>query len=154
MGAQDDLRHGRLSRHPFGRFMAWMYDSESLCVMLAMGVEDGGRKAALALGVALSALANGTRVHAFLSLESVLIGTPTGAQGLRPRGFSESLDELVQHFLDLGGKLEVCSSCYEEYCRDRAFPKDVEAWCKKTGNTLVSLAEKAGTFEAEIRRVS
>ncbi len=36
---------------------------------------------------------------------------------------------------------------------DRAFPKDVEAWCKKTGNTLVSLAEKAGTFEAEIRRV-
>ena len=36
---------------------------------------------------------------------------------------------------------------------DRAFPKDVEAWCKKTGNRLVSLAEKVGFFEAEIRRV-
>lgn len=36
---------------------------------------------------------------------------------------------------------------------DRAFPKDVEAWCSKTGNTLVSLAEKTGFFEAEIRRV-
>ncbi len=35
---------------------------------------------------------------------------------------------------------------------DRAFPEDVRAWCRKTGNTLVSLLKKRGYFEAEIRR--
>lgn len=35
---------------------------------------------------------------------------------------------------------------------DRAFPSDVEAWCKKTGNALVSLERKSDYFEAEIRR--
>jgi predicted peroxiredoxin len=123
-----------------------MPDPETLCVMLAMGVEDGGRKAALAFGVGLSALANGTRVHAFLSLESVRIGTPTGAQGLRPRGFTESLDDLVQHFLDLGGKLEVCSSCYEEYCRD--LPKDERGKPRLRAGTVVE------TLAVIARRVS
>lgn len=35
---------------------------------------------------------------------------------------------------------------------DRAFPSDVEAWCKKTGNALVSLESKSGHYEATIRR--
>lgn len=35
---------------------------------------------------------------------------------------------------------------------DRAFPEDVQAWCKKTGHELVELANKSGYFEAEIRR--
>lgn len=35
---------------------------------------------------------------------------------------------------------------------DRAFPQDVEAWCKKTGNPLVSITAKPGYFEAQIRR--
>lgn len=99
-----------------------MQDSDSLCVMLTMGLEDGGRKAAIAFGVALSALANGTKVHVFLSLESAVLGAPSGAAGVAPRGFSESLGEYIAHFLDMGGILEVCSSCYEEYCRD--FPKN------------------------------
>ena len=35
---------------------------------------------------------------------------------------------------------------------DRAFPEDVGAWCKKTGNVLVELAQRAGYYEAEIQR--
>lgn len=85
-------------------------------------LDDGGRKAALAFGVALSALANGTRAHVFLSLESARLGTPTGAEGYRPRGFSDPLNDYIRHFLELGGTLEVCSSCYEEYCKH--LPKD------------------------------
>jgi len=85
-------------------------------------LDDGGRKAAIALGVALAALANGTRTHVFLSLESARLGTPSGADGYRPRGFSDSLDDYIRHFLELGGTLEVCSSCYEEYCKH--LPKD------------------------------
>jgi len=32
------------------------------------------------------------------------------------------------------------------------FPQDVEPWCKKTGNPLVSTTAKHGYFEAQIRR--
>lgn len=35
---------------------------------------------------------------------------------------------------------------------DRAFPRDIEAWCKKTENELVSLEEKPGFHEATVRR--
>lgn len=35
---------------------------------------------------------------------------------------------------------------------DRAFPEDVKAWCTKTGNDLVSLAQNGDHFEAEVRR--
>ena len=87
-------------------------------LLVVTTLDDGGRKAALAFGVALAALARGGNAHVFLSLESARLGTPTGAEGVRPRGFSESMDEYIQHFLDLGGRLEVCSSCYEEYCRN------------------------------------
>lgn len=91
--------------------------SDSLVVVLADSLADGGRRAAIGVGVALAALARGAKVYLFLSLESATLGTPSGADGIRPRGFSESLSNYLEHFLDLGGKLEVCSSCFEEYCR-------------------------------------
>jgi predicted peroxiredoxin len=97
-------------------------NSGQLLVVLTCGAEDGGRKAAIALGVALSALAVGRDVYVFLSLESSVFATPTGARAIRPRGFSDSIHDYLEHFAELGGKLEVCSSCFEEYCRD--LPKD------------------------------
>jgi predicted peroxiredoxin len=96
--------------------------NQPLLIVLTADLGDGGRKAALAFGVALSALSTGAVVHVFLTLESAVLGAPSGAFGLRPRGFSEPLATYIEHFLDLGGRLEVCSSCYEEYCRD--LPKD------------------------------
>ena len=35
---------------------------------------------------------------------------------------------------------------------DRAFPQDVEAWCRKTGNELVQLERSDTFFEAHIRK--
>ena len=35
---------------------------------------------------------------------------------------------------------------------DRAFPEDVKAWCRKTGNELVSLENKPGYYEAVIKK--
>ena len=93
-------------------------------IVLTSGREDGGRRAALAFGAALAALAEGNEVHLFLSLQAAVFGTPTGARGVYPQGFSESLESYVAHFTELGGRLEVCSSCYEEYCRD--LPADGE----------------------------
>ena len=95
---------------------------DRLLVVLTASLADGGRLAAIAFGVALAALSNGTDVYVFLSLESAVLGAPSGADGIRPRGFSEPLEGYIQHFVELGGPLEVCSSCYEEYCRD--LPKD------------------------------
>lgn len=95
-----------------------------MMIVLTSGLEDGGRRAALAFGTALAALATGDNAHVFLSLQAAVFGAPTGAANAHPQGFSEPLETYIEHFLDLGGKLEVCSSCYEEYCRD--FPKNEE----------------------------
>jgi predicted peroxiredoxin len=95
-----------------------MASDPSLLIVVAAGLSDGGKKAAIAFGVALAALSNGGRVHVFLTLESAVLGTPSGATGIHPRGFSAPLSEYIAHFVELGGQLEVCSSCFEEYCRD------------------------------------
>jgi predicted peroxiredoxin len=122
-----------------------VHHDESLLIVLSAGLDDGGRKAAIAFGVALAALSNNTTVHMFLSLESAVLGTPTGAQGITPRGFSEPLSDYIRHFIDLEGKLEVCSSCYEEYCRD--MPKDESGRAAlRAGTSIQSLgvvAERA-----------
>ena len=119
--------------------------SETLLVVLTDVLEDGGRKAAIGFGVALAALARGSSVHVFLSLDSARLGTPTGADGMHPRGFTESLAQYIGHFVDLGGQLEVCSSCYEEYCR--SLPKDELGKTElRPGTTIRSLgvvAERA-----------
>ena len=120
-----------------------MDSAGDLLVVLTANLEDGGRKAAIAFGVALAALSNGTNVRVFLSL-----GTPTGAEGLRPRGFSGPLSDYIRHFLELGGQLEVCSSCYEEYCR--GLPKDASGRAELLPNTAIHslgiVAERAGSM--------
>lgn len=122
--------------------------SERLVVLLTSGITDGGRKAAIGLGVALAALARGAQVHLFLSLESAVLGTPTGADGVHPRGFSEPLSAYIEHFLDLGGRLEVCSSCFEEYCRH--LPRDEQGTPRlRPGTTIHGLsviAERAAAM--------
>jgi tRNA 2-thiouridine synthesizing protein A len=35
---------------------------------------------------------------------------------------------------------------------DRAFPEDVKAWCRKTGNELVSLDNRPGYYEAVVKK--
>ena len=35
---------------------------------------------------------------------------------------------------------------------DSGFKRDIDAWCKKTNNQLVSLVEEAGTIKAVIRK--
>lgn len=35
---------------------------------------------------------------------------------------------------------------------DRAFPADVEAWCRQTKNVLIGIAPEAGYFRATVRK--
>ncbi|HEY2405125.1 MAG TPA: hypothetical protein VGI10_03935 [Polyangiaceae bacterium] len=122
-----------------------MARGDNLMIVLSASLDDGGRRAAVAFGVALAALSNGAKVNVFLSLESAVLGTPTGASGVAPRGFSEPLATYIDHFIELGGQLEVCSSCYEEYCQDQ--PRDERGQpMLRAGTTIHSLgvvAERA-----------
>lgn len=119
-----------------------MVGTDCVLVVLTMGLEDGGRKAAIAVGVALAALADGKRTHLFLSLESAPLATPDGTRGIHPRGFSESLGAYLDHFVELGGQIEVCSSCFEEYCRH--LPKDASgAVILRPGTRVESLSTVA-----------
>jgi predicted peroxiredoxin len=94
-----------------------MDDTGGITVVLTTGRSDGGRRAAIAFGVALASLATGNEVHVFLALEAAVFGTPAGSEDLHPPGFSDPLATYIRHFVELGGTLEVCSSCYTEYCR-------------------------------------
>ncbi len=90
--------------------------NNQLQIILSSGLEDGGTKAMFAVGMGLSALANGAEVYLFLALAAAPLGTPSGCRGMRPRGFSDPLDKYIDEFLELGGQVEVCTSCHEEYC--------------------------------------
>src|SRR6187431_96556 len=125
-----------------------MATGSSLLIVVSASLGDGGKKAAVAFGVALSALASGSRVHVFLTLDSAVLGTPAGASGIHPRGFSIPLSEYITHFVELGGQLEVCSSCFEEYCRD--LPRDDDGrTLMQPGTTIHGLsivAERAASM--------
>ena len=43
-----------------------------------------------------------------------------------------------------GDMLEVLADC-------PSFPKDIEAWCKKTGKTLLFCRDEGGKFKAQIQ---
>jgi TusA-related sulfurtransferase len=43
-------------------------------------------------------------------------------------------------------------ACMTVQADDRAFPEDVRAWCRKTGNQLLSLDNKPGYYEAVIKK--
>ncbi len=47
--------------------------------------------------------------------------------------------------LQPGGELQVLAD-------DRAFPKDVKAWCTKTGHELLNVEYAEGHYKATIRR--
>jgi predicted peroxiredoxin len=115
-----------------------MVAQECLFIVITASLDDAGRKAAIAFGVALAAVSSGATVFVFLSLEAAVLAAPSGGTDLRPRGFSEPLADYVTHFTDLGGQLEVCSSCLEEYCRD--LPRDASGRVAlRSGTTIHGL---------------
>ncbi len=47
--------------------------------------------------------------------------------------------------IESGDMLEILADC-------ESFPKDIEAWCQKTGNTLLVCADEGGgKFKAQIQ---
>lgn len=85
--------------------------------MLMSGGEDGGKRATLAFVAAVSAAAMERPVQVFLADDGVRWGDPDEALQVEMTGFPP-LAELIQEYLDLGGKLLACSTC-ERFCMAR-----------------------------------
>lgn len=74
--------------------------TERLLVVVTENLADGGRhQAAIASGIALSALSQGTDLHLFLSLKAAVLSTPVGAEAVQAPGFSEPLARYIDHSL-------------------------------------------------------
>lgn len=97
-------------------------DQQELQIILSRAPHDDPAKSMLAIGMGLAALTTGARVYLFLATDAAPIGTPTGVEGIQARGFTDSLDSYIEDFISLGGKIEICASCYQEYCAH--LPKD------------------------------
>ncbi len=111
--------------------MANEYDA---VVVLTTGKQDRGTRATLAFGWACTVLAMGKTAAVYLTMDGTVWGMAGTAKGVQVAGF-EPLEEYVEQFLALDGKLLVCAPCSEYYCNfDRL----------KVGESLHPEAEVAG----------
>lgn len=84
-------------------------------VILASGLEDGGKRATLALSMGCTALSMDLDTHLFLVGAGSYWAYQGHADGIRIDGFP-SLEELLETFVDLDGDLSVCSTCDQALC--------------------------------------
>ena len=104
-------------------------------VVLTTGKTDRGVRATLAFGWACTALALGKRVSIYLTMDGTVWAMQNAAKNVKVEGF-ENLQEYIDQFIDLGGKILVCAPCSEYYC---SFPHTNE-----TDYRLISEAKLSG----------
>lgn len=97
-------------------------DAEVL-VVLRTGKQDRGAAATLAYGWACTALALGKNVTIFLTMDGTIWSLKESSKGVRVEGF-DPLDEYIEQFFSLGGKMLICAPCTQYYC---SIPKDLQS---------------------------
>lgn len=70
-------------------------------------------KATVGFVVANAAVASGQETVVFLSVEGAYLGSKGYADDIHEEGFAP-LKELMDQFIEAGGKLWVCSPCYKK----------------------------------------
>ncbi len=83
-------------------------------VLLTSGSEDGGKRATLAFCAACSAVALNKETQVFLVGDGGHWAYEGSADCVNQEGFPP-LKELIQDFLELGGKIYICTTC-ERFC--------------------------------------
>jgi predicted peroxiredoxin len=79
------------------------------------------QRAVFAFAAALAAVAGGARVSVVLSMHGALWAAPhTGLEASVPE--FKPLAELMREFIALGGHVEACASCVENYCPSEVGP--------------------------------
>ena len=89
-----------------------MADEKTCVVILTHGKYDNGKAATLAFSCGLSGLTLGMPAVIFLTGDGAVWGYKGSAQGISVQGFA-SLDTLIKQFVDLGGRMLLCSVCHK-----------------------------------------
>lgn len=84
-------------------------------VILASGVQDGGKRATLAASMACTALSMDLTTHLFMIGDGSHWAYAGHADGIQVPGFP-ALEELLDSFVLLGGDLCLCSACDQALC--------------------------------------
>lgn len=84
--------------------------SRSYVIVLTTGLEDQGKRATLAFSAACSALALDMTTHLFMVGDGSHWAYEGHAEPIHQAGFP-ALQELIEAYLELGGKLYICSAC-------------------------------------------
>jgi predicted peroxiredoxin len=113
-----------------------------LTILLMSGDDDGGKRATLAFVAAVSAAAMERMVQVFLAGDGVLWGNPEEARQVEITGFPP-LAELIEEYLELGGKLTACSTC-ERFCMGRQ-DKPIQRWSALEVRGMAALLESQGS---------
>lgn len=79
-------------------------------IIIMTGKEDGGRRATMALSIALSALASNDEVKVFLSMNGICWASPACTGTIKVEGF-DPVGTFVRQFIDMGGEVLVCGTC-------------------------------------------
>jgi predicted peroxiredoxin len=83
----------------------------NVVVILTSGKSDNGKNATLAFSCGLSALALGHNAILFLTSDGAVWGYAGSATGISVQGFP-ALTELIEQFLQGGGRIILCSVCH------------------------------------------
>jgi uncharacterized protein involved in oxidation of intracellular sulfur len=94
-----------------------------MMVVLKTGKSDRGASATLAFGWACTALALGKKVTMFLTMDGTIWSLKDSCKGVKVEGF-DPLNEYVDQFFSLGGKMLICAPCTEYYC---SIPKELRS---------------------------
>lgn len=88
-----------------------MDSKQQSVVILTVGKSDNGKRATLAFSCGLSALAIDQGATIFLTSDGAVWGYQGSAEGTVTQGFPP-LQELIEQFLEAGGRLLICSVCH------------------------------------------
>ena len=88
---------------------------DNLMIILTTGPEDRGNRATLAFAMGVAALVSGVETTIFMTMSGTFWSQITSYERVHINGF-EPLQVYVEQYQELGGKILVCSPCYDFYC--------------------------------------
>ncbi len=85
-------------------------------IVITHGQEDGGARATLGFALAVTLQAMGCDVAVYLNFQAAVWAFPNVTESCHIKGF-ERLQTYISLFQESGGKIYICSSCFENLPR-------------------------------------
>ncbi len=92
-----------------------MSENPDMLITLTNGKQDRGSRATLAFAWGCAALAMGKKVSIYLTMDGTVWAVRGAMKGIEIGGF-DPLEDYLEQFTSLGGKILVCAPCTEYYC--------------------------------------